>query len=98
MLYNSETRTWKILHKFEAPWGNWVWSNDSKSLYMALVSGQNGLYRLRVPAGTWEKVIGFEDINLPPDALAQTFVSITAQEQPAIMSDTSVAQIYSLRW
>ena len=95
MLYTAETRTWKELIRFDAPWGYWIWSSDSKSLYMAMVEGQNGIYRLTVPAGNWEKVIGLEGIDTRSE---DSFVSLTPEGQPAVMNHTGVAQIYSLRW
>jgi eukaryotic-like serine/threonine-protein kinase len=95
MLYTAETKTWKELYRFDAPWGYWIWSSDSKSLYMAMVGGQNGFYRLTVPAGHWEKVTGLEGIDASP---TDGFMSLTPEGQPAIMSHTGVAQIYSLQW
>jgi serine/threonine protein kinase/Tol biopolymer transport system component len=95
MLYMAETKTWKELIRFDAPWGYWIWSSDSKSLYMAMVGGQNGMYRLTVPAGHWEKVAGLEGIDASP---ADSFVSLTPEGQPAIMNHTGVAQIYALQW
>jgi dipeptidyl aminopeptidase/acylaminoacyl peptidase len=97
MLYSANTRTWKVLKQFQDPEGFVTWSRDSKSLYMALVEGNNGLYRLTVPDGRWEKV----------SELAGTYtgfgggapgVSLTADGQPAMMITTGVAQIYSLHW
>jgi dipeptidyl aminopeptidase/acylaminoacyl peptidase len=95
MLYTAETKTWKELIRFDAPWGYWIWPSDSKSLYMALVAGQNGIYRLTVPAGHWEKVTGLEGIDASP---TDGFVSLTPEGQPTIMNHTGVAQIYVLQW
>jgi dipeptidyl aminopeptidase/acylaminoacyl peptidase len=95
MLYTAETKTWKELIRFDAPWGWWIWSNDSKSLYMVMAEGQNGLYRLTVPAGNWEKLTDLEGIDAHA---ADSFMSLTPEGQPAVMNHTGVAQIYSLRW
>jgi WD40-like Beta Propeller Repeat len=95
MLYTAETKTWKELKLFDAPWGYWIWSNDSKSLVIAAVQGKNGIYRLTVPDAAWEKVSGLEGVNAHPvDAL----LSLTPDGQPAIMNRTGVTQIYSLHW
>ena len=102
MLYSAETKTWKELTQFQVPWGSSKWTSDSKSLYMALTQGQNGIYRLTVPDGKWDKVTGLDgtydagytDIGHG----GGVFLSLTADGQPAMMSHTGVAQIYSLRW
>jgi eukaryotic-like serine/threonine-protein kinase len=93
MLYTAETKTWRELKSFDVPWGYWVWSRDSKSLYTALVDYQKGMYRLSVPDGKWEKLGGMERLDLRD---RDSFVSLTADGQPAIMSHTGVAQIYAL--
>ena len=102
MLYSTETKTWKELTQFQVPWGSSKWTSDSKSLYMAMTQGQNGIYRLTVPDGKWDKVTGLDgtydagytDIGHG----GGVFLSLTADGQPAMMSHTGVAQIYSLRW
>ena len=38
MLYTGQSGTWRDLKKFDLPWGFWVWSSDSKSIYMAVIS------------------------------------------------------------
>jgi hypothetical protein len=93
MLYTAETKTWRELKSFDVPWGYWAWSRDSKSLYTALVDYQKGMYRLSVPDGKWEKLGGMERLDLRD---RDSFVSLTADGQPAIMSHTGVAQIYAL--
>jgi dipeptidyl aminopeptidase/acylaminoacyl peptidase len=95
MLYTAATKTWRELKRFDVPWGYWIWSRDSKSLYMALVDDQKGMYRLTVPEGKWEKMGGMERIDT---RTLDSFVSLTADGEPAIMSHTGVAQIYALHW
>ncbi len=96
MLYSSDTKAWSELKRFDVEWGWFAWTNDSKSLYVSLIQGANGLYRLTVPQGTWEKLSDLK-IEMPRDPMAG-FVSVTPDGQPAIMSDTGIAQIYSLSW
>ena len=96
VLYSAQTKTWKDLHTFDVPWGYWIWANDSKSIYMGLIEGNNGIYQLTVPRGAWKQLSGLEGVNLP-QAL-DSFMSLTPDGQPAIMSRTGVGQIYSLRW
>jgi hypothetical protein len=50
---------------------------------------------LTVPEGKWEKMGGMERIDT---RALDSFVSLTADGQPAIMSHTGVAQIYALHW
>jgi hypothetical protein len=95
MLYTAATKTWRELKRFDVPWGYWIWSRDSKSFYMALVDDQKGMYRLTVPEGKWEKMGGMERIDT---RTLDSFVSLTADGEPAIMSHTGVAQIYALHW
>jgi hypothetical protein len=84
------------LKRFDVEWNWFVWTNDSKSLYVSLSQGENGLYRLTVPQGSWEKLSDLK-IDLTRDPMAG-FISVTPEGQPAIMSDTGIAQIYSLSW
>ena len=95
MLYSANTMTWKVLKQFQDPAGFTTWSMDSKSLYMGMVEGHNGIHRLTVPDGKWEKM----------SELAGTYtwfgggsptVSLTADGQPGMMTTTGVAQMYSL--
>jgi serine/threonine protein kinase len=97
-LYSTATKTWKDLRSFPDPWGFWSWATDSKSLYMALFLGKasDGVYRMTIPQGGWEKSSGVEGIN--PGSSIETFVSVTREGQPAVMSRTGAAQIYLLHW
>ena len=63
---------------------------------MGLVQGNNGIYRLTVPQGKWEQLSGLEGVNDPQ--VFDSFMSLTSDGQPAIMSRTGVDQIYSLHW
>jgi Tol biopolymer transport system component len=97
-LYSTATKTWKDLHAFPEQWGFWSWATDSNSLYMAIFLGKasDGIYRMTIPQGGWEKLSGVEGIN-PADG-TEGFVSLTREGQPAVMSRTGAAQIYSLHW
>jgi Tol biopolymer transport system component len=97
-LYSAATKTWKDLRGFPDQWGFWSWAPDSNSLYMTLFQGKasDGLYRIPIPQGEWEKLTGAEGID-PPYPTEQ-FVSITHDGQPAVMSRTGAAQIYLLHW
>ncbi len=96
MLYTSEKNSWSELKRFDVEWGYYVWANDSNSIYVSLVQGKNGIYRLTVPGGKWEKLSDFEGANVRDPV--ESFLSVTPSGQPAVMSDTSIAQIYSLSW
>jgi hypothetical protein len=77
-------------------WSYWMWANDGKALYVSLLQANPGIYRLTVPDGEWTKLSGLEGVN-DTDGF-DSFLSLTPEGQPAIMSRTSVAQIYLLRW
>jgi dipeptidyl aminopeptidase/acylaminoacyl peptidase len=95
VLYTAKTTTWRDLHSFNATWHFWTWSRDSKSVYTSVQVGEKGIYRLTVPDGQWTKLCGLEGVNgLGDDSL----MSLTPEDQPAIMSRTGVAQIYLLHW
>jgi serine/threonine protein kinase len=97
-LYSTSTKAWKDLHAFPEQWGFWSWATDSNSLYLALLFGKasDGVYRMTIPQGGWEKLGGVEGIN--PAESIETFMSVTRDGQPAIMSRTGAAQIYLLHW
>jgi hypothetical protein len=65
---------------------------------MALFQGKasDGIYRITIPQGEWEKLTGGDGID--PAFSTETFVSLTPQGQPAVMSRTGAAQIYLLHW
>jgi hypothetical protein len=96
VLYSAGAKAWRDLKLFDAPWGYWIWSHDSRSLYMAMVAGQNGFYRLTVPGGVWTRISGLEGVNDPTPL--DSFPSLTADGHPALMSRSGVAQIYALSW
>jgi Tol biopolymer transport system component len=96
VLYSANTKTWKDLHTFAEIWGYWTWAKDSKSLYFGMVQVNKGIYRLTVPEGEWTKLSGLEGVNDPNGF--DSFISLTPEGQPAIMSRTGVAQIYLLHW
>jgi len=97
-VYSTAAKTWKDLRLFPDPWGFWSWAPDSKSLYMALFLGKaiDGVYRMTIPQGGWEKLSGVEGIN--PGNSVESFVSITREGQPAVMNRTGAAQVYLLHW
>ena len=97
MLYTAQTRAWKELKQFDVSWGYWIWSSDSKSIYMAVTPGTPGVYRLSIPDGKWEFITRLDGINVTSDGM-ENFLSLTVDGRPAIMSDTSVVQIYSAKW
>ena len=101
VVYSRETKTWKVLKQFGADWGYWRWSGDSKSILMAKVAAepgeQPGIYRLNIADGKWALVATFNGLSVSSDG-AENLLSITPDGRVAMMSDTSVVQIYSLRW
>jgi Tol biopolymer transport system component len=102
-IYSVKTKQWKQLKVFEHDWGFFVWAPDSKSLYLmrgpdeAATGEQTGIYRLMVPDGKWELFTKFTGTN-PLLGGTQDFVSITPEGNIATMSDTSVTQIYQMKW
>jgi dipeptidyl aminopeptidase/acylaminoacyl peptidase len=95
MLYTVATRQWRELRRFDAGWGYYAWSLDSRSIYFGQTQEKVGIYRLSVPGGAWEKVASMENVDA---SQIDGFVSVTADGQPAIMSHTGAAQVYLLAW
>lgn len=102
-IYSVKTKQWKQLKVFEHDWGFFVWAPDSKSLYSMRgpeevgTGEQMGIYRLTVPDGKWELFTKFTGLNPPLDGV-QDFISITPEGHVAAISDTSVSQIYQMKW
>jgi hypothetical protein len=102
VVYSRETKTRRILKQFGADWGYWKWSADSKSILMAKIAAepgeQPGIYRLNIADGKWTFVAAFDGLTVSSSNGPENLLSITPDDRVAMMSDTSVVQIYSLRW
>lgn len=100
VLYSAASKTWKDLQTFKSAWGYWVWANDSKSLYFAVrlaePEGQSGMYRLTID-GKWELMAKYDGLTVSLDGW-EGFPSITLDGRLAMMSNTSVVQIYRAQW
>jgi len=97
MLYSAQSGAWKELRKFDQHWGYYIWSSDSKFLYMAVVGTEPGLYRLSISDGKLERLGALDGLNYGSEDL-EGLLSLSPAGQPAIMSDNSVVQIYSAKW
>lgn len=101
VLYSAQSGKWEDLRRFEATWGYWVWASDSKSVYMVMrdaePGGEPGIYRLTITDGKWHQVAEFDGLTVNPDG-GEGFPSVTLDGRLAMMSDTSVVQIYSAKW
>jgi eukaryotic-like serine/threonine-protein kinase len=103
-IYFVKTKQWKQLKVLEHEWGFFVWAPDSKSLYSmrgpseVATGEQTGIYRLSVPDGKWELFTKFTGLNPLLNNGAQNFVSLTPEGKIGAMSDTSVTQIYQMKW
>jgi eukaryotic-like serine/threonine-protein kinase len=101
-LYSMTTKRWKQLKMFEHDWGFFVWAPDSKSTFYiqgpseAGSGEQTGIYRMALD-GTWGLYAPFTGINVLANGAAD-FLSVTPEGNVAVMSDTSVTQIYQMRW
>jgi Tol biopolymer transport system component len=101
VVYSRETKTWRTLKQFGADWGFRRWSSDSKSVLMAKIIAepgeQPGVYRLNIGDAKWTLVALFNGVSVSSSPF-ENFLSVTSDGRPVMMSDTSVVQIYSLRW
>jgi serine/threonine protein kinase len=101
VLYTAESGTWKDLKIFKAPWQYWVWANDSRSVYFAMRGAEPGeepgMFQLTIADGKWNQVAKFGELTFNRDG-SEGFPSMTADGRLAMMSDTSVVQIYWAKW
>jgi len=101
VLYSTQSGAWKDLRKFNSPWGCWVWSNDGKSVYVAMTAAdpgtEPGCYRLSIADGAWAPIAKFDGLAVSPDP-GEGFPSLTSDGRLTMMSDTSVVQIYRAKW
>ncbi|HEY1302092.1 MAG TPA: protein kinase [Vicinamibacterales bacterium] len=101
VLYSAQSGTWKDLKTFGAYYSNWVWSGDSKSLYIVIqdreAGAEAGVYRLAIADGAWNRIGTLDGINLSRLS-TDSFPSITLDDRIVMMSDMSVFQIYYLKW
>ena len=103
VVYSRETKTWRTLKQFGGDWGYWRWSNDSRSILMAKIAAEPrrdpgpGVYRLNIADARWTRVAVFDGLRVSSSPF-ENFLSVTSDGRPAMMSDTSVVQIYCVRW
>jgi serine/threonine protein kinase/dipeptidyl aminopeptidase/acylaminoacyl peptidase len=101
VIYSAETGKWTDLLRFPGDWGFWVWSPDSKAIYIPNAQPEqgavSGIYRVAIPDGKPQLVGGFEGINawlnFPPPMLG-----LSPEGQFLYMNDASAVQIYSMKW
>jgi Tol biopolymer transport system component len=94
VIYTARTKQWRTLMQFDAPDGFYAWSPDSRNIYFSQTQTDAGMYRLSVQDGVRKRVSDIPDTTV----FNQAFVSVTAEGQPAIMSNAGAEQVYSLKW
>ena len=94
MLYSPVTKAWTDFGESPKSSNWWVWSRDSKSIYY---TASDGIYRIPLSKGKSEFFADFKGVKHPTNGTAR-IISMTPNDMPAIMSDASVQQIYSLEW
>ena len=101
VLYTAKSGAWRDIRKFEGAWGWCVWSNDSKSVYVQMPTAapgvEPGFYRLGIPDGSWKLTNTLDGLAVSSDSL-ELFFALTSDGRLAMMSDTSVVQIYYAKW
>ncbi len=101
VLYTAKSGTWRDIRKFDGAWGWCVWSSDSKSVYVQMPTAapgvEPGFYRLGIPDGSWKLTNTLDGLAAGSDN-QEIFFALTADGRLAMMSDTSVVQIYYAKW
>ena len=91
MLYSPVAKAWTDFGENPKDSNWWVWSRDSKSIYY---TASDGIYRIPLSTGKSEFFASFKNVKVMPERV----ISMTPNDMPAVMSDASVQQIYSLEW
>lgn len=70
VLYPAQSGTWRELRRFQATWGYWVWSSDSKSVHMVMRQAKSGeeprVFGLTIADGKW-RVTKFDGLTVNTD-------------------------------
>ena len=97
MLYSPATQHWRELAEWGGSSGWWVWSHDSKAIYQLDREPQNNrVLRIPLATGRAEVFATLEGVKITVNTGVE--LNVTADNMPAIISDNSVQQIYSLDW
>jgi serine/threonine protein kinase/Tol biopolymer transport system component len=99
VLYSAESQTWNELETRLT--GNWVWSNDSHSIYLVQRRPERGLdlglYRYSITEKKLTRLGELTGTDITRTSLS-SFPSLTVDDRIVMMNDTSVFQIYFLKW
>jgi hypothetical protein len=99
VLYSTDSQMWSEFGVRLT--GNWVWSNDSRSVYVVQRRPERGLdpglYRYSIAENKLTKLGEFIGTDITRTSLT-SFPSLTVDDRIVMMNDTSVFQIYLLKW
>lgn len=94
MLFDTTTKTWKVLAATSA--AHPVWSRDSKSIYVhAYLSDKKPVYRIRVPDGQMTEISNLSNFHVGSITLAD-FSGITPDNIPLMHAEVSSGNLYEL--
>ncbi len=93
-LFDLETEEWSLLTEFQGGFPSW--SRDAKHLYMFhAFTEERGIYRVRLADRRLEKVASLKNIDVA-GTLGPFGLSMAANDDPVILRDRSVQEIYAL--
>ncbi|WP_213805167.1 winged helix-turn-helix domain-containing protein [Granulicella sp. dw_53] len=93
-LFNTDSRTWKILA--ETSVADPVWSSDSRSIFIhAFMDETQPIYRVSVPDGRLESIASLANFRTG-DTADYFFSGITPDNTPLVRSRSSTGNLYSL--
>ncbi len=90
-LYDTQTRSWQDLGPDHVE--NPLWSHDGKYVYFGRESNKTeGVFRIRVSDGTYERVAQFGNLRLVDDG----WNGLTEDDLPLVLRDAGIQEIYAL--
>jgi hypothetical protein len=95
MLFDRSTNRWSFLLEAEQVGYN-EWSHDGKYVYVReRRAGAGELARVRIKDGVVEHILSLKDFPQLSD-ISASWIGLTPDDEPLLMRDRSVQEIYAL--
>jgi WD40 repeat protein len=91
-LFDFRTQRWSVLQK--EPTGYPTWSHDGQFLYFLRVADDRGVYRMRTPGGTAERVVDLNGFRFT--STREFWMGLDPEDAPWLLRDTGTDDIFAL--